>query len=289
MTTPSKPKKYNHYLENEGNYSPRKERVEHSHLPPGIYELAQDMNGNTYYVPVEVKTDDLLRLPNSVSEMVMNDVQKFWDKAVRERFADYGVIYKRGYLLHGKPGTGKSATINLISEDFVKAGGIVILNPNPNLFARSFSAVKEVEPDKKMMVVWEDFETICNTPEFLSLLDGQLALDNVVYVATTNYIDQVPARIRNRPSRFAIVSELPALSTEIRRDYLERKLKGEHLKMLDKWVEATNDMIIDQIKDLIVTVCCFEHPFDKGVEKAKGVEIANLTKVDFKAKTVGKK
>lgn len=289
MNMPSQPKKYNHYLENEGSYSPRKERIEHKSLPPGIYELAQDMNGNSYYVPVKIKTDDLLRLPNSVSEMVMNDVQKFWDKEVRQRFTDYGVIYKRGYLLHGKPGTGKSATINLISEDFVKAGGIVILNPNPNLFARSFNAVKEVEPDKKMMVVWEDFETICNTPEFLSLLDGQLALDNVVYVATTNYIDQVPPRIRNRPSRFALVRELPSLSTEIRKDYLQRKLKGQHLEMLDKWVEATHDMIIDQIKDLIVTVCCFERPFEEGVEKAKGVEVANLTKVDFKVKTVGKK
>lgn len=288
-TVNEQPKKYDHYLELDGAFSPRKVRVEHDNLPAGVYELQQDMQGNAYFIPVQIKTDELLRLPNSVSEQVMNDVRQFWDDATRARFAEYGVIYKRGYLLYGKPGTGKSATINLISEDFVKAGGIVILNPNPAAFARAFTSVKDIETSKRMMVVWEDFEVLCNKPEFLSLLDGQLALDNVVYVATTNYIDQVPSRIRNRPSRFAVVKELDKISTEIREDYLKRKLKGEHLAHLNEWVKKTDGMVIDQIKDVIVTVCCFLQPLDAAIKKVNETTEVNLTKVDFNTKTFGKK
>jgi hypothetical protein len=283
-TVNAQPKQYNHYLEQEGAFSPRKVRVEHKELKPGIYELAVDATGNSYFVPTEVKTDHLLRLPNSVSEVVMEDVRQFWADDTRQLFGEYGVIYKRGYLLHGIPGTGKSATINLISEDFIAAGGVVILNPNPAIFSKTFNMVKDIETNKRMMVVWEDFESLCNSADFLALLDGQLALDNVVYVATTNYIDKVPPRIRNRPSRFAVVKELPKLSEEIRRSYLVGKLKGEHLKNVEEWVTKTDGLTIDQIKDIIVTVCCFKQTLTHALNKINELSEPSVEKMDFNVK-----
>ena len=44
--------------------------------------------------------------------------------------------------------------------------------------------------------------------EYLSLLDGENQIGNVVYVATTNYPEKLDKRFTDRPSRFDVVQKI---------------------------------------------------------------------------------
>ena len=46
-------------------------------------------------------------LDRGISERILNDVQEFIDSP--QWYRDRGIPYRRGYLLHGPPGCGKSS------------------------------------------------------------------------------------------------------------------------------------------------------------------------------------
>jgi mitochondrial chaperone BCS1 len=46
-------------------------------------------------------------LDSDLSERICNDIKKFQDSSAW--YAEKGVPYRRGYLLHGPPGTGKTS------------------------------------------------------------------------------------------------------------------------------------------------------------------------------------
>ncbi|NJO18646.1 MAG: AAA family ATPase [Thioploca sp.] len=51
----------------------------------------------------------------------------------------------------------------------------------------------------------EDLESILksnNPSTVLNILDGVNSFDNIVFLATTNYPEELESRIKNRPSRF---------------------------------------------------------------------------------------
>ena len=59
----------------------------------------------------------------------------------------------------------------------------------------------------------------------LNLLDGKFQLDNVVFLATTNYAEDLAERVINRPSRFDVVYEVGLPDKMVRECYITKKLK----------------------------------------------------------------
>lgn len=258
---------FKHYFESNGTYSPRKAIHTEDKIRPGIYMIQADNEGNIYLTPKSTKTDNLLVLPDTVGERVYQEALKFWEGNTRSRFEKYGLVYKRGILMHGRPGTGKTCTIARLMERVVAEGGIVFFNAAATYISHAAAQVREIQPDIRIMCVFEDFEGQCIDSNFLALLDGELQMDNVVMVATTNYIERVPERIRNRPSRFATVIEVGAPSKEAREVYFKAKLPEFTQPMIDIWVSVTAGMVIDQMKDMIVSVLCFDQTIEEAYTK----------------------
>lgn len=241
-------------------------------LPPGIYSLLQIPTGGILAKPMSTMTDGLLNIPDPISQSVISDIQQFWKGETRQKFDAFDLIYKRGILLHGKPGTGKTCIIARIMDQIVQDGGVVFFGASPVLLYEFVNEVREFQPDLRVLAVYEEFETELHDNEggFLSLLDGELQIDNIVYLATTNYIEDIPPRIKNRPSRFARVDEISTPHAEARRMYIEHKA-GKFLNktQLTQWTKETEGLTIDHIKDLIVSVLCFDVEFKKALEKVK--------------------
>jgi hypothetical protein len=253
-------------------------------LPSGIYAIDWvDGVGLTFF-PKAVITDNLLRLPDSKSDMVISEIEKFW--TMKEEMKKYQFLHKRGFLLHGPPGSGKTSTISVVMQGMVKQGGIVFMgNCHPANLSKGLAYLREVEPDRPVVVVMEDLDAIIdnyNESEVLAVLDGESSVDNVVFIATTNYPEDLDGRIKNRPSRFDRVVEIGMPNAEARYVYLKSRNIPE--EEIDAWVEASNGFSIAHLKELIVGVKIFGEKLKDVVARLRGME---KTISSTKAKSVG--
>lgn len=239
-------------------------------LKPGVYDVGVGQAGE-FFLPHSIVTDRLLRLPDSKSDAVITEIENFWP--LKQRFKDFGFIHKRGILLWGPPGSGKTATVSFIMNQMVAGGGLVILGDSctPTNLANALAKLREIEPERPVVVVLEDIDTIINNygeSDVLSLLDGESSIDNVVFIATTNYPEELDGRVVNRPSRFDKVIKIGMPNVEARKVYL--KSRGlETIIDVDAWAEATEGFSIAHIKELIVGVCCYGNEFKAEIGRLK--------------------
>lgn len=242
-------------------------------LPPGIYQVFQDDSGIPIANGIEIKTDQLLDLPDTIASTVMNEIEEFWKPEVKQRFKRREKVYKRGILLHGAPGTGKTSAIVRVSQEMVKRGGIVFFNTDPSTVQKAAKSIRFLDPEVPILVTWEEFDDFCDTAETLTLLDGQVQLDNVTYLASTNYIEQIPPRIKNRSRRFASVIEVKNPNAKARELYFKNNLFPEEQHLVPELVESTKNFNFDGLSEMIIDVFCLGKSIKDASEKISKINI----------------
>lgn len=253
-------------------------------LIPGVYEIKTSQNLGLYFEKIPVRTEGLLRFPDTNSNKVVSEIQKFWDR--EQIFKDYGLTYKRGILLYGPPGSGKSCTIQIIMEDVVNRGGIVVNFKDPYTFVDGMRVLRQIESDIPVVVILEDIDStleMFNESEILNILDGVNEVKKVVFLATTNYPEKLGARIVNRPSRFDKRFRIGFPSDAARRMYFEHLIgrntegaleaKIEELGLdLDQWVKDTDKMSIAHLKELFVAVVILGDDYGTAIETLQSMK-----------------
>lgn len=241
-------------------------------LPAAIYKL-QSTNEGLLFDTHNVVTDDLLRLPDSKSDEVIAEIENFWTK--REIFKKFGFSHKRGFLLWGPPGSGKTCTIAFVMQQMVKSGGIVFLGDcGPGLLSAGLKQFRQVEDGRPLVVVLEDIDTLIQTygeSEVLSILDGESSVSNVVFLATTNYPENLDGRVVNRPSRFDRVVKIGMPNEEARLAYLKSRNLGIDDAELARWAKMTDGFSIAHLKEVVVGVMCFDNKLEDEVKRLKAM------------------
>lgn len=263
------------YIKRDNTYSFSSEFTSPGAMSGGVYNIEQDMAGDLFLVHNELETENLIRLQDSKMSEIYDSVNHFLSDDIRKGFEKYGLLYKRGVLLYGPPGTGKTSLVNqLISLCSKEKDMIILNNPHPQHVRQIVQSVRAVEKnDRPFMVVWEEFENWVENVEghLLNLLDGVEQVGNILYLATTNYIDRIPNRIKNRPSRFAEVIEIGLPNWKARKTFLEAKIHKTDNVNINYWVAQTEGLSIDHLKDLIISVLVIGTPFDKALEKVRSM------------------
>lgn len=257
-----------------------------SKVDVGVYNLRVSQSVGFYLFKKDLSLDNLIKFNSSELIETMDGIQKFWDR--KDKFEEYGYVHKRGILLYGAPGTGKTSLINLIIDKLINEqdGVVFILSTvdDLDLYERYIPEIfKIIEPDRKIITIIEDIDGFCGKGRscettLINILDGIEQSANILYLATTNYPELLPARLLNRPNRFDRRIEIGFPSKEVRREYFTTKLHKEDLEKinLNMWVDKTKNMSIAHLGELIKSVIILDNDFLETINILNGLkEIPN--------------
>jgi len=253
-----------------GQHTYKPVSVTYPKLVSGVYSIGVSQYHGIIFEKKTICVDDLLRFPDSVSEKILSEITTFWSKG--DKFLAHGFLHRRGYLLHGPAGSGKTCLVQQIISDIVDANGLVFQCTNhPAVFNDGLAVYRKVEPDRPVVCLFEDIDAIIEEhgeDDILTLLDGENQIDKVLNIATTNYPDRLDRRLIARPRRFDRVMEIGMPSDGVRRMYFEKKLNIADAE-LDKWVKSSDGFSFAACAELVISHCCFEIPFEESVDRLK--------------------
>ena len=235
-------------------------------IPAGFYKPAQDSYSGEYFLQSKnIITPKLYMLPNEAKGIIVDDIQRFWKS--EERYRKFKSVYKRNILLYSVPGNGKTCLINILCQELIdKYNGIIIcIDTQRELeyYSKVMGRFRQIEPNRKIITVIEDFERLAKDEYFsallLQILDGNEQLDSIVTIATTNYPEALEKRFTCRPSRFNLVLEYKKPTKEVREFYITNKLKDggidveseEVKKDIQRYVEKTEGYTFDFVKEVV--------------------------------------
>lgn len=252
-------------------------------IPTGVYRFGADDRG-IYLERMKLVIDNLLELDDAASQRVLEGIRTFWDS--EHEYTSRGIVYKRGVLLWGPAGSGKTALVTLLSQELVRRGGIVVMVTEPGMASIGLSTLRRIEPQRPLILIFEDIEEIIRAygeHKILAILDGELQVGNVVQIATTNYPEVLGARIVNRPSRFDERIHVGMPSPAARRKYLKWITRNEYAPDADieRWVADTEGFSVAHLRELVVAMFCLKQPYDSILERLRGLHIRAKSKDEF--------
>jgi Cdc6-like AAA superfamily ATPase len=225
-------------------------------LEAGCYDIQADNRG-VFAVPALPPSGILLELPEMRSDEVIRVVDNFWgsEKDYKEgnEFVIGGAQFKAGVMIYGPPGSGKSCTIKIVSKKLVERGGTVFFSSgHPANTMRWLEDFARVEPNRKCIVILEDIDSLIqNYGEscYLEMLDSAKTINNVLFIATTNYPEHLDPRIYNRPGRFSHVIKIGLPVPATREAYLKAILKDH--RDVEQIVKESEGFTIDHLTALV--------------------------------------
>jgi predicted AAA+ superfamily ATPase len=246
-----------------------------SHVPSGLYEMKWNSSLQTWVIAKQaLNIDELYELPSPEIESILSDIKIFWRK--RDTYKEYNFVHKRGILLYGDPGCGKSGIIQLCVKNLIEEENGIVINIKEDEDFKAFvdfvPTIRTIEPERPLIVILEDIDSLAgedrySTTKLLNILDGVKQIENVVYIATTNYPEKLQERITNRPSRFDRRYEVQMPSRAIRESYIKNKLSDEDLKNinLEEWLDSSDDMSLSHLKELVISVIVMGKDFKESL------------------------
>jgi transitional endoplasmic reticulum ATPase len=153
--------------------------------------------------------DDVVLNPEMKKNLI-EDVQGFFDN--QDIYNEYSVPWKRGVILHGVPGNGKTASIKALMNSLYNREDAI-----PSLYVKAFQtscqteqyAIREIfqmaRTSAPCLLIFEDLDSLVNDDirsYFLNEVDGIESNDGILMIGSTNHLDKLDPAISKRPSRF---------------------------------------------------------------------------------------
>lgn len=199
-------------------------------IPGSVYEFS----GGIWTLNLELResilrhTWDSLFLPDETKSDLRTSAEQFFQGG-NGMYDRLSLPYRRGFLLVGPPGNGKSLAAKVLASrmgvHFLRVRSLVsTCGDSPESVVDAvFSQANKVAP---AVLCFEDVDSMLY-PEvrasFLNALDGFSTSKGVLVVATTNNPDKIDPALLNRPARFDRKWVFGLPGKRLRRDYLESR------------------------------------------------------------------
>ena len=281
---------YQWSINGDGTFMPSPETTKE--LSPGLYDPHySNRMGEWGLRRQRINTDELYELPTKEIAVILSDLKSFWKK--KDVYKKYKLIHKRGILLYGDPGCGKSGILQLCMKHIINDLSGLVINLKDDESVRGYMdlipKLRQIEPERPLVVIIEDIDAIAGdsnyvTSQLLNLLDGVKQIENVVYIATTNYPEKLAERITNRPSRFDRRYYVSPPTKEVRMSYLKNKIGDDSDIDFDKWVKDTEGMSMSHLKELFISVFLLDNKYEDAIDHLRELKKSPRIK---KQKTLG--
>jgi len=148
---------------------------------------------------INKRSDDTLFMDIDIKGL-FSEIQDFFDD--EEDYVKHGIPFKKNFLFHGIPGTGKTSLIYTIASHFDL--DICFLNITNDLDDNTFTRAISNLPDNHILVL-EDIDALfterdskCNVSfsTLLNVLDGMLKKHKLLTFMTTNYRDKLDSALK---------------------------------------------------------------------------------------------
>lgn len=172
------------------------QRLNINELGYGVFELKYSMNIGNYFKDYTANPDITTIVERyNLKDNVLNFL-KSPPSGSRKN--------KKGILLYGPPGNGKTTEImSLFSTAEAEKIRVFIVDRRVSFGDLSeFRGMLGCEPTVFILEELTQRTDREGTEELLTFLDGENSWDNCVVIATTNYPDQLPGNLVDRPGRF---------------------------------------------------------------------------------------
>jgi|CXWL01.1.fsa_nt_gi hypothetical protein len=220
-------------------------------LPNGVYKF--DIVDGDYYIfrlPA-MSSDKKVDLTNSIQN-IESDISKFLDN--KHIYESLGMRYRRGALIYGPPGCGKTFSIIKSVENVIDKKDCIVFILTENLHGIDFLVdFLPVFMNRNIIFIVEELteKLKTDTESYLSFLDGEMSWDCSYTIATTNYPEELEKNIVDRPGRFDLMLEVGLPDENDRRKYLDTVLKTT---VTDDVIKMTDGMSIAYLKEI-----CLQH------------------------------
>jgi len=205
-----------------------------------------------------ISRDDII-LPDGLLERIERPTIGFGKHS--QRLLAMGRHLKRGLLLHGAPGTGKTLTAMYLASQMRERTVLLLTGRGMGLVEQSCAMARLLQPS---IVVLEDVDLIAEERtregacaallfELLNQMDGLSDDADVIFLLTTNRPDILEPALASRPGRIDQAIEVPLPDAKCRRRLIELYSHGLSLNMkgLDQLIAKTEGVSAAFIRELL--------------------------------------
>ena len=216
---------------------------------------------NLYRATQSASFDDLV-LAEDLKETIRSEFRQFL--ASEDRYRRLGMAWRRGALLIGPPGNGKTHCVRALVKE-LNIASLYVQSMRHHHFTASqlweqvFDRARGLRP---CVLVLEDLDSLIRDDDrsfFLNQLDGFERNHGMIVLATTNHPECIDPAILNRPSRFDRKYHFHLPTHRERQAYLtiwQQRLcdeTGWSAEALDTFANETSGFSFAYLKELVIS------------------------------------